>query len=70
MELAVANAEIKRLRELLKTRSTPISSVNLLDRLAMVLKALAQRTALILLWSVKVADPLLLIDGADPIFNN
>jgi hypothetical protein len=40
-ELAAANAEIKRLRELLKTRSTPVSSVNLLDRLTTVLKALA-----------------------------
>ena len=41
VELAIANTEIKRLRELLKTRSTPISSVNLLDRLATALKALA-----------------------------
>ena len=40
-ELATANTKIKRLRELLKTRSTPISSVNLLNRLAIVLKALA-----------------------------
>ena len=40
-ELIVANAEIKRLRGLLKTRDTPISSNNLLDRLAIVLKALA-----------------------------
>ena len=40
-ELAIANTKIKRLRELLKTRSTPISSVNLLDRLTTVLKALA-----------------------------
>ena len=36
----------------------------------MVLKALAQRTALALLWSAKVADPLLLTDGTDPMFNN
>ena len=41
LELAIANAEIKRLQELLKTRNTPISSDNLLDRLATVLKALA-----------------------------
>ena len=41
MELAVANAEIKRLRELLKTRNTPVSSDDLLDRLNTVLKALA-----------------------------
>ena len=40
-ELAIANTKIKRLRELLKTRNTPISSDNLLDRLAIVLKALA-----------------------------
>jgi hypothetical protein len=40
-ELAIANTKIKRLRELLKTRDTPISSVDLLDRLAIVLKALA-----------------------------
>ena len=40
-ELIIANAEIKRLQELLKTRNTPISSDNLLDRLATVLKALA-----------------------------
>ena len=40
-ELAAANAEIKRLRGLLKARDTPISSDNLLDRLATVLKALA-----------------------------
>ena len=67
-ELIAANAEIKRLREQLKTRNTPISSNNLLDRLTTVLKALAQRTAL--LRSAKVVDPPLLIDGADPIFNN
>jgi hypothetical protein len=41
VELATANAKIKRLQELLKTRSTPISSVNLLNRLTTVLKALA-----------------------------
>jgi hypothetical protein len=40
-ELAAANAEIERLRELLETRDTPISSDDLLDRLATVLKALA-----------------------------
>ena len=41
MELTAANAEIERLRGLLKTRDTPIPSDNLLDRLATVLKALA-----------------------------
>ena len=41
IELTVANTKIKRLRELLKTRDTLISNVNLLDRLAAVLKALA-----------------------------
>ena len=67
-ELAAANAEIEWLREQLETRNTPISSNNLLDRLATVLKALAQRIALS--QSAKVVDPPLLIDGADPIFNN
>ena len=69
-ELAAANTEIERLRELLETRDTSISSDDLLDRLATVLKALAQRIALVSLRSAKVADPLLLTDGADPIFNN
>ena len=41
MELTIANTKIKRLQGLLKTRDTPISSDNLLDRLATVLKALA-----------------------------
>ena len=36
-----ANAEIKRLQDLLEARDTPISSNNLLDRLTMILKALA-----------------------------
>ena len=40
-ELAAANAEIEWLRELLEARDTPISSDNLSDRLAMILKALA-----------------------------
>ena len=40
-ELMAANAEIEQLRGLLKARDTPISSDDLLDRLAMVLKALA-----------------------------
>ena len=40
-ELMAANAEIKRLQELLKARDTPISSNNLLDRLTIILKALA-----------------------------
>ena len=67
-ELAVANAEIKRLREQLKTRNTPISSNNLSDRLTIVLKALAQR--IVLLRSAKVIDPPLLTNGTNPIFNN
>jgi hypothetical protein len=70
VELAVANAEIKRLQELLKTRDTPASSNNLLDRLTTVLKALAQCTILASLRSAKVVDPLLLIDGTNPTFNN
>ena len=40
-ELIAANAEIKWLQELLKARDTPISSNNLLDRLTIILKALA-----------------------------
>ena len=40
-ELIAANAEIERLRGLLKARDTPIFSDNLLDRLTTVLKALA-----------------------------
>ena len=40
-ELTAANAEIKWLQELLKARDTPISSNNLLDRLTIILKALA-----------------------------
>jgi len=69
-ELAAANTEIKRLRELLKTRDTPVSSVNPSDRLTTVLKALAQRIVLALSRSAKVIDSPLLIDGANPIFNN
>ena len=45
-------------------------SDNLLDRLAIVFKALAQRIVLILSRSIKVVDLLLLIDGANSIFNN
>jgi len=41
VELIVANTKIKQLLELLKTRDTLVSSNNLLDRLAIVLKALA-----------------------------
>ena len=67
-ELAAANAEIERLREQLETRNTPASSDDLLDRLATVLEALAQRTASSR--SAKVADPPLLTDGADPTFDN
>ena len=70
VDLIAANTEIKRLQGLLKTRDTPISSNNLLDRLTIVLKALAQRIAVGLLRSIKVIDPLLLIDGTNPIFNN
>ena len=40
-KLTAANAEIKRLRELLKARDTPISSNDSLDRLTTILKALA-----------------------------
>ena len=67
-ELTAANAEIKRLRELLKAKDTPTSSNNPLNRLITVLKALAQHTAL--LYSAKVADPPLLINRTDPTFNN
>ena len=67
-ELIAANAEIKRLQELLEARDTPTSSDDLLDRLATILKALAQCT--VLSRSAKVADPPLLTDGTDPTFNN
>ena len=67
-ELAAANAEIERLRELLETRDTPASQDDPSDRLATVLEALAQRTASSR--SAKVADPPLLTDGADPTFDN
>ena len=67
-ELTAVNAEIKWLWELLKAKDTPVSSDDLLDRLATILKALAQYIVLSRL--VKVADPLLLIDGTDPIFDN
>ena len=40
-ELIATNTKIKRLQKLLKARDTPISSDNLLDRLAIILKALA-----------------------------
>ena len=69
-DLVAANTKIKRLRGLLKTRDTPISNNDLLDRLTIVLKALAQHIVLVLLRSAKVIDPLLLIDRANPIFNN
>ena len=67
-ELIVANTEIKWLQELLKARDTPVSSDDLLDRLATILKALAQY--IVLLCSAKVVYPLLLTDGTDPIFDN
>jgi len=71
-ELAAANAEIERLRELLETRDTPAPSEESSDtqRLATVLEALAQRTASASSRSAKVADPPLLTDGTDPTFDN
>jgi len=78
-ELAAANAEIKRLRELLEARDTPISNNELLldnQRLTTVLQALSQRLSgsikayIAPKRSAKVADPLLFTDGTDPIFNN
>ena len=77
-ELAAANAEIKRLRELLEARDTPALSDESLDtqRLATVLEALSQRlngparSYIAPLRSAKVADPPLLIDGTNSIFNN
>ena len=68
VELTAVNAEIKQLQELLKAKDTSATPDNLLDRLVMVFKALAQCTAL--LKSAKVADPLLLTDGTNSIFNN
>jgi hypothetical protein len=78
-ELAAANAEIKRLRELLLAQDTPVSndeSVSDAQRLATVLQALSQRlsgsseTHAAPRRSAKVADPLLLTDGTDPTFDN
>ena len=79
-ELVVTNTKIKQLQELLKARDTPtsVSSNELLNtqKLAIVLKALSQRLSgptkpyIALLQSIKIADPLLLIDGINPIFNN
>ena len=40
-ELVAANTKINQLQELLKARDTPASSDNSLDRLTMILKALA-----------------------------
>ena len=40
-ELTAANTEIERLQELLEAKDTPTSNNNPLDRLAIVLKALA-----------------------------
>ena len=40
-EFTAANAEIEWLQELLEARDTPIFSDDLLDRLAMILEALA-----------------------------
>ena len=67
-ELTAVNAKIKRLQELLKARDTPASQDDPLDRLATVFKALAQHTTSSK--SAKVADPPLLTDRTDPIFNN
>jgi len=72
VELVAANAEIERLRELLEAREplTPSEESSDTQRLATVLKALAQRTALASSRSAKVADPPLLTDGTDPTFDN
>ena len=67
-KLTAANAKIERLWELLEAKDTPATPDDPVDRLAIVLKALAQHTTL--LRSAKVADPPLLTDGTNPIFNN
>ena len=77
-ELAAANAEIERLRELLEARDTPTASDELLDieKLATVFEALSWRlngpieSYTTLLRSAKVIDPLLLTDRTNFIFNN
>ena len=78
-ELAAANAEIERLRELLLAQDTPVSNdESLLDaqRLTTVLQALSQRLSgsteaqVAPKRSAKVADPPLLTDGTDPTFDN
>lgn len=71
-ELAVANAEIERLRELLEARETPAPNDESSDtrKLATVLEALALRTASASSRSATVAGPPLLTDGIDPTFDN
>src|SRR6266568_8122943 len=79
-ELAAANAEIERLRELLEARDTPASgddeSQSDTQRLATVLVALSQRlsrapeTFAAPPRSAKVTEPPLLTDGTEPTFNN
>ena len=79
-ELAAANAEIERLRELLEARDTPASggdeSPSDTHRLATVLTALSQclsgpsETYVALPRSAKVAEPPLLTDGTEPTFDN
>ena len=77
-ELTAANAKIKQLQKLFKARDTPISNELLSNnqRLTTVLQALSQRLSgstkahTATSQSIKVADPLLLTDGIDPIFDN
>jgi len=77
-ELTAANAEIKRLRELLEARDTPALNNESSDtqRLATVLEALSQRlngpteSRTAPLQSAKVVDPPLLTNRTNPTFDN
>ena len=78
-ELTAANAKIKQLWELLEAKDTLVSddeSLSDTQRLATVFTALSQRlskpskTYAAPPQSTKVAEPLLLTDGTEPIFDN
>jgi hypothetical protein len=75
--LAVANAEIERLRAQLAARDTPTSGRASPDRLADVLEALTQRltraespAAATSSKTTKIPDPPVLTDGKNPTFEN
>src|SRR5271156_3802423 len=77
-ELAIANAEIERLKEQLATQNTPNLGTLSPNKLAEILDALAQRLTrtdppaalAALAKSAKIPDPPLLTDGKDPTFDS